>query len=369
MVAEAGFRFVRDDMRWEVVETVKGQYDFEDYDRYMERLTQAGLRALFILKYSNLLYESNPRSIRTEEGRQAFAAFAAAAARRYAGQGVVWEIWNEPNNAGFWPPEPNVDEYFEMLITTVSAIRRADPKAVIVAPATGLDWAYLEALFEKGMLEYVDGVSVHPYQFLDPPEGVVSGYDKLRNLIARYAPPEKSIPIVSSEWGYSSVTHDLRDVEDLQARYLPRQFLVNIWQNIPIQAWFIWRRPGGEPETPKYAIVTPDGTPTKAYYAAKTLMSTLDGYRFVQRLPMKSEQDYVLLFSNCRQYALAVWTAPPGVNLGPPAQHKVVLPLPAGRGWIISMLGDKREITWSDSGLEIMLSEEPHYVLLESLSH
>lgn len=367
LMAEAGFGFVREDIRWEIVETIKGQYDFSSADWEMELLSRAGIRPFLTLNYSNLLYESDLRSVQTEQGRQAFAAFAAAAAKRYAGRGVVWEIWNEPNNANFWRPEPNVDEYYALVVETVEAIRRADPRAIIVAPATGLDWAYLEALFQRGMLRYIDGVSVHPYRALNPPETVVADYDKLRDLIARYAPPEKSISVVSSEWGYSSVTHNLQIVEDLQARYLARQFLVNLWQDIPIQMWFTWRKPD-EPETPRKAIVTPDRTPTKAYHAAKTLINTLNGYRFLQRLPGETEQDYILLFSNCQQYALAVWTAPESVNLGDPMQHQVVLPLQAGRGAIISMLGYKRGVTWNDNGLEIVLSEEPQYILLDSLN-
>ena len=104
---------------------------------------------------------------------------------------------------------------------TVDAMRSVDPNVLIVAPATALDWVFLEDLFRRGMLDWVDAVSVHPYRFLDPPETVTADYQRLRALIESYSSRDRVIAIVSSEWGYSSVTSDLRDVEDVQGRYLP----------------------------------------------------------------------------------------------------------------------------------------------------
>jgi hypothetical protein len=46
-----------------------------------------------------------------------------------------------------------------------AAIRQHDHDACIVAPAvSGFDFAFLESCFDRGLLELVDGVSVHPYR-------------------------------------------------------------------------------------------------------------------------------------------------------------------------------------------------------------
>src|SRR5258707_9593204 len=49
---------------------------------------------------------------------------------RYKGMGVhVYEVWNEPNNAAFWPSGPDAREYTALLKAARPAIRAADPTA------------------------------------------------------------------------------------------------------------------------------------------------------------------------------------------------------------------------------------------------
>ena len=70
LIADAGFKFVRMDLAWEVVEKKKEVYEFESsgYDALTEGCSKRGIRILYILDYSNRLYESE-RSVRTEQGR------------------------------------------------------------------------------------------------------------------------------------------------------------------------------------------------------------------------------------------------------------------------------------------------------------
>ena len=72
-------------------------------------------------------------------------------------------------------------------------MREADPQAAIIGPASsGFPWKFLETFLKSGMLDYLDGVSVHPYRNpTKPPETAASDYQKLRALIERYAPPAR----------------------------------------------------------------------------------------------------------------------------------------------------------------------------------
>ena len=147
MIADAGFKFIRMDLTWTSVEREKGVYSFEQagYDALTEGCTKRGIRILYILDYSNKLYETD-RSIRTEEGRKAFAAFAEAAATRYKSKGILWEIWNEPNLEHFWKPQASVDDYCKLVKLSAAHIKKADPTGLVVAPATSgipLKWAML----------------------------------------------------------------------------------------------------------------------------------------------------------------------------------------------------------------------------------
>jgi len=130
-LAEAGVSFIRNDVNWDSVEKEAGVYDFAGagFDELVDSCERLGLRILFILDYGNALY-GEERAVVDEEGRRAFAAFAAAAATRYGGRGHAWEIWNEPNIDQFWSSAdggPDPELYSELVRAAAPALRAADP--------------------------------------------------------------------------------------------------------------------------------------------------------------------------------------------------------------------------------------------------
>jgi hypothetical protein len=243
---------------------------------------------------------------------EAFARWAAAAAARFRGRHVIWEIWNEPN-ISFWKPKPDVKQYAALALATCQAIRAADPKATIIAPATSeVPLKFLEELFAAGLLEHLDAVSVHPYRsYSRAPETAAEDYRKLRGLIERYAstPAKKRMPIISGEWGYSS--HAKGVSLDTQAAFLVRQQLANLLAEVPISIWYDWKNDGTDPNEGEhnFGTVTHDLQPKPAYLALRTMTEELAGYRLSRRLATGSDQDYLLLFTKPKSPAkLAAWT-------------------------------------------------------------
>lgn len=316
MIQAAGFRFVRMDFIWELVEQEKGRYDFRAYDELTEGLAKRGIRILYILDYEHRFYELD-RSVRTEEGRAAFARFAAAAAERYRGRGILWELWNEPNIEGFWKPEPNANDYMALAKAVFPAIRKADPAALRVAPATsGVDLGFLEACLKQGLLDLVDGVTVHPYR-QDRPETVAADYGKLRALIGKYRPDGPELPILSGEWGYSAVWEGYDERQ--QGDYLPREFLTNLSLGIPLSIWYDWHDDGPDPEEPEhhFGTVALDYREKPAYQEMRRLVTALKGKRFVRRLASDPD-DYLLVFSDgAGDSTLAAWTIGSPHEVGP----------------------------------------------------
>jgi len=350
MIGAAGVRFIRMDFSWVHIERKKGEYDFSGYVKLADALAQRGIRPLFILDYGNPLYD-NDMAPHTDEGRQAFARFAAAGAAQFQGRGVLWELWNEPN-ISFWRPRPNVNDYMALAKVALPAIRKADPNATIIAPATsGIDMNFLERCFEQGLLELIDAVSVHPYR-RQPPETVTRDYQRLRALIARYAPKGKSIPILSGEWGYSVTWIP----KEQQGQYLARQFLVNLMNDVPLSIWYDWHDDGQDPKEQEhnFGTVTWDYQPKPAYVAAQTLIQELSGFRFTKRLSLPSENDYALIFSKGKEQKLALWTTGDA--------HKVDLNLDVPSATVVSMTGEKRMVTISGGKLNLELSGNPQYL-------
>ena len=348
-LARGGFGWIRMDFAWGGIEKTRGVYDFSAYDSLLAGLTARHIKPLFILDYGNDLYEKG--SPRSPEARAAFARFAAASVRHYRGKTILWEIWNEPNG-GFWQPQANVQEYGALALATAHAIKVADPNATVIAPGTStIPLDFMESLFKMGLLNDIDAVSFHPYRG-GSPETAASDYQALRQLIRRYAPEGKDIPLVSSEWGYTTVNVS----EQQQAQYLVREWLSNLAEDIRLSIWYDWHDDGLDPKNGEhnFGTVNYDYTPKPAFLAAQTLTRTLGGYRFIKRIPLASPEDYLLLFSKGpRAQTLVAWTTQ--------ADHTLVLP-PASVEHMTDMLGAPLTPTVTAGRLRLTLTGSPVYL-------
>jgi hypothetical protein len=224
-------------------------------------------------------------------------------------------MYNEPNISQFWKPEKNFDDYIKLALEVGKAIKQAAPDETFVGPACStMDFPFLEACFKGGVLEYFDAVSVHPYR-PQPPETVAADYERLKKLIAQYAPPKKRIAIYSGEWGYSDVWKEMNP--EKQSEYLARQWLTNIASGVPISIWYDWRDDGEDPNEGEhhFGTTTHDDKPKPAYLAAQKLTRELRGYQFQTRLP-SGENDHLLLFTkNGAEGIVAAWTTGETHNL------------------------------------------------------
>jgi hypothetical protein len=381
MIAAAGFKFVRMDFGWSGTERKKGEYDWTAYDELTANLEKRGIRALYILDYSNPLYEEtvvskNPitgaeqkstASPQHPESVAAFAKWAAAAAQHLKNRRIIWEIWNEPN-ISFWKPKPDVQQYTLLALATCKAIRQVDPGAVIVGPATSeVPMAFLEAFFKSGVLEYLDAVTVHPYRnYRKPPESAAEDYEKLRALIERFAPsPEKkSLPILSGEWGYA--THTKGISLETQAAFIARQQLANLLAGVPLSIWYDWKNDGTDPgeREHNFGTVTHDLKPKPAYRAIQTLTRELSGFRIDRRIRTERPEDYLLI---CRNTAgdqrLVAWTLGEPHALSVTLDRTLAAPIGAVAGDGAPVRLESRQ-----EQLSLRLGPAPLYVRLGSVS-
>ena len=367
MLAAAGFRWVRMDLVWQRTEPEKGKYNFSAYDRLLQALDEYNIRALFILDYANSLYDDG-HAPNSALGRRAFANWAAAAVSRYRGRGIWWEIYNEPNT-GFWTPGPKVSDYVALALETSRAIRAAAPAEEIIGPAVwGFDLEFVEACFRAGLLEYWSAVSVHPYRKTDP-ETVVDDYARLRRLITKYAPAGKSVPIISSEWGYSAASFNGDEAK--QSALLARQLLINQSQGVSLSIWYDWQDDGHDPtqiehhfgtvRPPYYENREPVYDAKSAYRAMKTLTSVLSGFRFAERIssPSLTPDDYVLMFRANGETRIAAWTTSWFART-------VTIPVSESTYRVIGHTGEviARKDS-SQSTLTLNLTNAPQYVVID----
>jgi polysaccharide biosynthesis protein PslG len=113
-----------------------------------------------------------------------FATFAGQVAARYAPLGAgTFEIWNEPNNAGFWSPKPDPAAYTADLKAAYAAIKKADRSAFVLsgglAPEAndGINInpvTFLQDMYAHGAKGSFDAVSYHPYSYPALPDSFQS---------------------------------------------------------------------------------------------------------------------------------------------------------------------------------------------------
>jgi hypothetical protein len=160
---EAGIKWGRQDFTWRRIEKAKGEYDWAGYDGLVEKCHEHGLSI-----FGNLTYNPSFYDMKTVEGVDAYASFARAAVKRYAGKVDYWQIWNEPN-LGYLGGD--VGHYAKLLAAGGKAIHEANPKAKVLA----MNMAFCDVLWASNVMERVpsdafDIVCFHPYRNPNAPE-------------------------------------------------------------------------------------------------------------------------------------------------------------------------------------------------------
>jgi hypothetical protein len=102
--------------------------------------------------------------------------------------------------------------------------------------------------------------------------------------------------------------------------------------------------------------------PKPAYVAAKTLTTTLGGYRFASRVKAGAADDFVLQFSNGNEFRLAAWTRAAEART-------VTVPVtaaPRGTYRVIGHTGDALpQVEPGAEGLKLTLTDAPQYLVRE----
>ncbi|MEP9356973.1 cellulase family glycosylhydrolase [Xanthobacter sp. KR7-65] len=331
LIRKAGFRFLRVDLNWQRIEQQASVYDFSYYDPIIKDITEGGFRIIFILAYSNTLYENQVKvgpfwksSFRTaaptsEKAKQAFLDFVQAAVIKYGALDPIWEIWNEPDQI-FWAPEPNLDAYLLLAKATCKVIRKIDITATVLAPAASLlprpgalAPPFLAGVIGSDLLNCIDAVSVHPYLHIDELDWTPQLWQAIKRLPRRVevdavlpAPPT----FVSTEWGLSTYRSGITD--ETQAAYLVKMVMLNLASNIPLSVIYSWRDAGDDPANPehRYGITRRDGSAKPSYFALRHLVRQVGDMHFTCRVDWPRAIGLVFQDFASGDAVLATWPRP-----------------------------------------------------------
>lgn len=253
VLAESGVDMVRWHFTWQ--RTMKdGKFQMKEggYD-YIRGIIANRMEPLMILAYSHTDFDTPGKRPdfgqfinQNERWYKGWGSYCAWMAKTFGSRGTgqvkFWEIWNE-QNAG--PAE----QYMKVLSTAVENIKREDPNAVIVfGGISRMDMEFTEKCMKLGVGKLIDAFAFHPYRESTFPENgfqlerrfkgkAVSCYadevNELRELIERYTPKDKHIPLWITETGYCTQDSEkqlnpaLYIDHDVKAKYMLRNLVQN----------------------------------------------------------------------------------------------------------------------------------------------
>lgn len=222
-IKQLGLNSFRDDFPWSDFETAGRRMGFTPRLGRLEAQVRSGVaRPLLILAFGHhLVPNSSPPT--TDEARQRFADYAAAAAQSVVAQHPLFELWNEWNLAAKKDAAFSPENYLALAEIARPAVKRVAPNAPFLVGALGDDpgWTWTEKMLRTGILQYADGASIHLYNFCMGPSKRTSAeiIDRLTafHRLVGQASGNADFPIYVTETGWTTATNKCGVSEQAQA--------------------------------------------------------------------------------------------------------------------------------------------------------
>jgi len=360
VMKDMGIGFSREEFVWGSIEPEKGFFKWSAYDKSTDMLSSSGISILGVLDYSAPWATEDPYRDGADKympNITDWQSYVGKVVDRYKSKVRYWQIWNEPNVATFFKPEPNASQYLEILKSAYEIIKKEDSSAqVVVAGTSGVDAGYLRELERLGAADYFDILAVHPYSFdfYSPPE---SGFlDDMKNA-ERLAEELGNKPIWLTEFGWP--TDDKNGLnEDLQAKYLTRTYLLSYqFSDVKKLFWYDLRNDGNDKEDREnnFGLINKDYTKKESYYAYKNLISVLNGSQFISA-SINNENGFLnFYFIKGDSKIRVVWNVK--------KESTVILDDSLGNLKVLDLIGNGVIPQYKNKSISINVSDSPIFII------
>lgn len=321
---EAGINSIRDEVYWEGMECCeKGKLwiprAWKGWAKTLDDATEQKLNPLIILGFGHRFHGGGafPKS---PDARSAFLKYVKFTATRFVNDVRMYEVWNEWNlGAGDrtrkGPGDPVV--YYELLADVHKAIKEINASSVVLGGAiAGLDWDWIEKLVQLGALKYMDGLSIHPYNFCaepmeSKPEIVIGSLLAMENRLLKYS-GGKEVPIYVTEIGWPTHTGKCSYREEDAANYLARFFLgIRLLPFVKGAWWYDFQNDGTvlTDKEHNFGLITASYQRKPAFYAMKDIAHVVKVSDEIVQESKQKEVKIVRFSEKKTPIGLAIWYA------------------------------------------------------------
>jgi hypothetical protein len=264
----AGMTFARFDFSWANSEVTKGSYLYLDkLDAVLDALAARGMTSAITVIETPGWANGNAGQFAPPTNPADYANFIGMLARHNAARpGMVWEIWNEPNDANFWTTGPNPAQYAALLKAAYAAIKANDPDATVLGGSIVFnDTPFLEGMYANGAGGSFDGLAIHPYCGGSAPSDQTRPWFTFAGSVPQFtkvltAHGQAAKPIWITEMGWS--TGDVSDA--VRATYLRDSVgIVRGWSNVRAMAAYTIH----QSQFGAYGLLTLANAPTLSWTA------------------------------------------------------------------------------------------------------
>lgn len=319
LLQAAGVDSVRDDAYWSSAEPRRNVMKIEPaWQAYLSQAQEHQLRPLLVLGYGNPFYDNYAKP-RKPAVLEAYGNYISFVTRQLSDNVDFYEIWNE------WDKENPVDpqfakDYRVMVQEAAKRIRTNQRPMLILAGAVtsqGMDLGFADRLVESGILDHVDGLSLHPYVHCrsderNTPENWIAWLRRISEDLKEKTRTQTAVPLYLTEAGWPSNDGPCGGDEKIQAAFLARSFfLAQTMPNIRGMWWNGLLDDGPDNTDPEqsFGLLKQDLSIKQAYLTLKAISPTLHQFRYDAEKSREMDSQYLLRFARGSEQIMVAWTA------------------------------------------------------------
>lgn len=245
-VSFATFRMWDVGTRWDQIETARGSYNWTRADKVVSTAAAHGKDIVYTFGGTPVWTSSNPGLhclyssgiCAPPKNLADLSQFAKELATRYAGKIKYYEIWNEPNQSGYFVG--SMAEMVAMARTIYDAIKSVDPTAIILSPcatwgSSGAPYPWMSSFLSAGGGAYFDIASYHAYPGSAGPEFIINSVRTMRSTIEAKG-YSKAIFITEGGWGENAYVPN----DTLRANFLTRYLVLSYATGVSKMIWYAY---------------------------------------------------------------------------------------------------------------------------------